>query len=109
MVRYEDLRKKTESKFAEMLAFAGHHPQAERVAAAVRECSFERMRLIESNDKAVGKEGAFSGTKEALEQGYGFVARGRVGDSLESLSSGLDAEFESKFGDSMQRLGYGRE
>lgn len=79
-----------------------------RLSAAVRGASFERMKELETAEKAAGKKTIFEGSAVKARRGETFVRGGRVSQGLAHLGPDMDALLERRFGSFMSSVGYER-
>jgi hypothetical protein len=107
VLRYEDMLRDPQAGLARALRFINVEPEPVRLAEAVAGCSLENMRRWEEQEKAAGElETVFWGLAEAAKQGRFFVNSGVSGGRLEALGADLDAEFDARFGEVLQLMGY---
>lgn len=123
IVRYEDLITDATRPLDAMARLLGESPTPERLAKAVKDASFERMRELEEADRAKPlAEGIFlkptekptpdSGaspttpTRAPASEGKNFVNKGRTGQSLAHIDPALDALFDERFGPALKKHGY---
>jgi len=112
IVRYEDLVSDATRPLDAMMRLLGESPTPERLAKAVKDASFERMRELEEADRAKPlAEGIFLKPSEgpAPRQGAAgknFVNKGRTGQSLAHIDPALDALFDERFGPALRKHGY---
>jgi hypothetical protein len=99
LTRFEDLRSQTQSTLAELVTFMGANAAPDRIEAAVRDNSLERMQEKESEapDRAFAK---------GVRRDVRFVRSGSVGGWREALSPGQQVRIADAFGPVMQQLGY---
>ena len=98
-VRYEDLLADPETAFRAVLRFAGLEPQAARVARAVEQARFDRLRSQEER----------FGFSEKPSTARFFFRAGRSGSWREALSQEQVRTLTEVHGPLMERFGYLRE
>ncbi|UUX49928.1 sulfotransferase domain-containing protein [Nisaea acidiphila] len=96
LVRYEDLRAVPEQAFGRVIQTLGLPFDTNRLARAIRHCSFEELSRQE-------EEGGFSERPPHMER---FFRAGRSGEGAEELSSLQRQRLVSEFGAVMRKLGY---
>ncbi len=96
LVRYEDLHAAPTATFAGILAAAGLPVDEQRLAAALAQSRFERLR---------GQEAA-TGFKERLPGAPNFFRRGQPESWREELNAAQQARILAAHGPVMTRLGY---
>lgn len=110
LIRYEDLKSDTLETLAKVMDFLKlQSPLSSRaMEEAVQWASMENMREMETQEKVNGiaKQGAFTGTLEALQNGLYFVNKGLSHQSLADIGPDLDLEFKKKFAAYMNACGY---
>lgn len=104
---YEHLKQDPETELGNILRFIGHDPDPERVAAAVRAAHFDQLRALEVREKTSGeKDKLFPGVVKRTKAPRFFMNKGKTGQTLESIGSGLDELFDRGLGEAMRRHGY---
>ena len=98
LVRYEELRTKTESSLRQLLTFLGAPIIDDRVTRAVAASQFERVREQEASTR-------FVETSETAKSGT-FFRRGMTLQWLRELSPEQACRLADACGDIMQRVGY---
>lgn len=97
IVRYEDLKADTAVAFAKILAFSDKPVDDARIAAAVENARFERLKDIEQT----------KGFSEFSDYARGnFFRKGKVGGWREELTPDLVRRLVDAHGDVMHRFGY---
>lgn len=97
VVRYEDLRQKTEQALHEILDFLGVSSEPDRVEKAVADNRIDRLRQREERAKAGAK---------GLPEKDRMVHTGRVEGWRELLTESHVSSIEQFWGDVLERLGY---
>jgi Sulfotransferase domain len=98
-VKYEEMKRDRGRVLDDVIKFIGYPCDAEDMALAVKEGSFENMR---KNEETYGAE-PYSGTKG--ERGY-FVRNGKVDGWKKELPAALTGRIEREFAATMRRVGY---
>ncbi len=109
VVRYEDLRKDTETGLAEMLEFLGISADRERVRRAVENNSLRAMRDKEDKAKTSGAtlgKGTLLRKHRVDREDARFVRSGSVGGWREKLSEAQIAVVSKYAGEALLRAGY---
>jgi hypothetical protein len=105
LVRYEDLKTDAAGQLSRIVSFLGLEQDAERIARAAADSTFERMRQLETKEKlTAGSHTIFPGAKPREDWARYFVSEGRLGSTL--ADPYLDQRFNERFGPLMERLGY---
>ena len=104
---YEALKTDTPRELRAMLEFVGEAVDEAKVARAVELSDFGRMRDIERQEKARGRESLFRGGRESLAREAMFMNKGETGQSLAPIDPTLDAVFDAAFAEDMAKFGYG--
>lgn len=108
VLRYEALRRDSAAGLREILGVLGQPVDEARLARAVTEASFDRMRALEVQEKAArAGSSVFAGDRTAMQKGRLFMNAGRSGQRLDTVAPGLDAAFDRAFGAPAARYGYG--
>jgi hypothetical protein len=109
LLRYEDLKRDPASIAGTLSRWLGTGASPERIAQAVADSSFERMRQIEETDIRDRRVGIFY--KPYLESSIGagrrFMRSGSSGAGVGELSPAQRALLQDAFGPLLQALGYG--
>ena len=100
LLRYEDMKLKTQEEATKIANFLGFDSSPERIARAVDLSSFERMRKLESEESSQWKE-----TKKTR-QDKPFVRKGVAGGWKSTLPERSVTQIESAWGNIMRMLGY---
>jgi hypothetical protein len=100
LLRYEDMKARTQEEATKIANFLGFDSSPERIARAVELSSFDRMRKLESEESGQWKE-----TKKTR-QDKPFVRKGVVGGWRSTLTESSVAQIESAWGQIMRMLGY---
>lgn len=107
VVRYEDLKSQPERELSRMLRLLGHEPDPKRVALAVAESEFSRVKKLEEKEKRGGKASTvFAGDAKSLATGHQFMNKGEVGRSLDEIIPGLEEAVAERFANVLERFGY---
>jgi hypothetical protein len=117
IVRYEDLITDATRPLDAMAQLLGEAPTPDRLAKAVRDASFERMRELEEADRAkplgegiflkpAAKPALAMPTSPSTGDGKNFVNKGKSGQSLAHIDPALDALFDQRFGPALNKHGY---
>lgn len=105
VIRYEDMLKRPEKAFEQVLKFLGLEVDQQRLEAAIEGSSFSRMKQMEMKER--NEQGTiFTSDHSSIEKGHRFVNQGASKQSLASLSKEMDALFNQRFGEAMTALGY---
>jgi hypothetical protein len=100
-VKYENLLTETEKVFREILQFSGLPLNQGKFTAAVQKSSFENMQQTEAmNTETIRKDFDFKDT------GYGFIRKGIAGDWKSHFTEEMLSDFNSKYSEIMEALGY---
>ena len=99
LLRYEDLKRDTLSEFIRVIEFLDIPLDRSRAEQAVERSTYQEIRRFEVKERAANRFFDVS-------DGRYFTHRGVSGQSLEGVGQGLDATFEDKFDDFLQRTGY---
>lgn len=108
VVRYEDLRADTPTGLTRIIGFLGEELVESRVERAVAASGFDQMRALEIREKRGRREKHpfFGGSDATLRKGVYFMAKGRVGEKLDRIQPGFDAQLRRRFASIMERFGY---
>jgi hypothetical protein len=107
LIRYEAMKKDPVGPLERVLRLLGEDPDPARVAAAVEASSFERMRDLESRERAAGTPSAvFSINQTSLKRDRRFMREGATRQSLEPLGEDLARAFDERFREALGFLGY---
>lgn len=100
LVRYEDLKADPPAQFRRILQFLEIPIDEDRLAAAISNCSFQRLRNLEIASRATTK------VESLRRPDRFFFHKGQTGQSLAHLGPEIQAQFAARFGPVMTRLGY---
>lgn len=100
LLRYEDMKQRTQEEATRIAEFLGFDSSSERVARAVELSSFDRMRKLESEQSGQWKE------TRKTRQDKPFVRKGVVGGWRSTLPEHCVVQIESAWGEIMRKLGY---
>ncbi|MCW5768517.1 MAG: sulfotransferase domain-containing protein [Phycisphaeraceae bacterium] len=103
---YERLKSDTPGELRAMLDFLGESIDEDRLASTVADCTLERLREFEDEEKSKGAPSLFPGSEAARSAGRRFINSGRTGQSLAHIDPGLDAQFDAAFAAILARRGY---
>jgi len=109
VIRYEDMHKEPEETLGKILNFLGVETDENRVSAAIRNSSFERMKSLEEKERKQQKHGfVFQIHPRVLKRDspLRFMNQGKVGQTLDSIHPELDEMLEEKFSSFLQQYGY---
>jgi hypothetical protein len=107
LLRYEDLKADPAAALARVVRLLGAEPDPDRLAAAVAGSTFERMRDLEGRERDEGRESpVFAIHEQSRATGRTFMREGASGQSLAHLGEGVEAAFETRFGELSRFLGY---
>ena len=117
-IRYEDLHADTAAALRQLLAFVGIDRSDAAIQSAVAAASFESMRAMELQEKTdpsrrdertrlfIGRHLNTSASADTAAKPTLFMNAGRVGQTLDAIEPGLDAEFDNAFRSAQAELGY---
>lgn len=108
LLKYEDLERDPHPIAEKMSRSLGTGASPERVAQAVADSSFERMRQIEEADIRDRRMGIFYKPylETSIRAGRRFMRRGASGEGARELSPAQRARLADVFGSLLQALGY---
>ncbi len=109
VVRYEDLHKEPEETLGKVLSFLGIDPDEDRVSAAIRASTFDRMQSLEEREREQQKHGfvfQIHPDVQKYDSACRFMNQGKVGQTLDSIHPELDEILEERFGSFLQQYGY---
>lgn len=108
-VRYEDLLADTEREVRRILKFLNLELDTDVIRRAIQLSSFENMKKIEEHEIREKKQGFYRNhrTGNGHEKGVRFMNQGKLGKGIEFLTDKYRQPFMDRFGELMQRLGYG--
>ncbi len=104
VVRYEALKANPVEEFVKVLEFLQLNIDSARVKASVDACSFESLKQMEKQDRDAGR--VVLGNEQTQAENKYFFNTGSTGGSLQHISAELDEEFNSRFEDVLETLGY---
>lgn len=96
VVRYEDMKADTGSRFTDVVEYCGMDTNPERIAKAVEFSSFDSVRKQEEE----------KGFRERVRQSSSFFRKGTVGSWREQLTPELIEKLIADHGPAMRQLGY---
>lgn len=97
VIRYEDMRQRTDETLSRMLGFLGVTVDPELIRIAIADNSLAKMRDKEKSSKKLGPD---------VPEGMRFVRKGTVGGWREKLTPAQVALVEQYAGNQLARLGY---
>jgi hypothetical protein len=108
LLKYEDLKRDPNPIAETLCRWLGTGASPERVAQAVADSSFERMREIEEADIRDRRVGIFYKPylETSIQAGRRFMRSGASGEGARALSSAQRARLNDAFGPLLQALGY---
>lgn len=107
VLRYENMLESPQSCFQQVLEFLNIPVDKCKLDHAVHECSFQKLKDLEAQEKGQGQFGVvFPGTRGASESGLRFFHQGKSGQTLDHIGSHIEEQFNEQFGSILQELGY---
>lgn len=100
LIKYEDLKKNTAEKLAEILTFINIDYTDEQINDSIYKSSFESMKKNENNNKSKIKE------FKNFDKNLPFVRKGSINEWETALSKKNQNKIIAKFGSLMSELGY---
>jgi len=108
-VRYEDMHREPEETLGKVLSFLGVEADGNRVSAAIRNSSFERMKSLEEKERKQQKHGFVFQIHPGVQKRDSplrFMNQGKIGQTLDSIHPELDEMLEKRFSSFLQQHGY---
>lgn len=100
LLRYEEMLANPTAQLSRISQFLACSSTDQELARAVENCSFERMRELESST------GSRSRHMRAAREDIGFVRKGKSGGWQQEVPPAVVAELEAAWGPQIMRLGY---
>ncbi len=106
LVQYEDLHSTPEKTFSDILRFLDIKIDPDKLKNAIHHASFDSMKQLETREKSSDKPSLFRGSQQQLNQGIRFVNSGLTGQSLNTITPGLEQSFKDAFSNALTRFNY---
>ncbi len=108
---YENLKANPEAELTQMLDFLEITRTPEEIKSAIAASSFDMMRALEIREKKNDKSNdltkrLFVGSNATTRKGIYFMNQGKSNQSLNTLSPGLDEQFNNAFKNDLIEFGY---
>jgi hypothetical protein len=104
VIKYEDLKADPAGNLRNMSKLFGKDVDEGKISQAVENASFKNMRAMEERER---QQGIFPlMAEDARNSGRRFVNKASIHQSLAHFAPELEAEFDERFGEIMEILGY---
>jgi len=103
-LRYERMKADPEDIFIKVVRFLDLPLDQKKVAVAVEQSSFNRLKAMEENERREGIDSRIFYTGFAAKAR--FMSQGASGQRLSALGDGLDEAFDARFEEVLVTLGY---
>jgi hypothetical protein len=106
VIRFEDLRRNTETNLAKIVDFLGMQASAETIRQAIEDNSLERMRAKEDATRKSGADAGLLRMHRSSREDGRFVRKGAVGGWRAELTRGQLQLIDRQAGSALLRAGY---
>ncbi|HTN93640.1 MAG TPA: sulfotransferase domain-containing protein [Gallionella sp.] len=101
-IKYEDLRMDTANTLKRVISFLGEEPEDSRIQMAVNNCTLEKAKKFEVEEKRQGRKRIYVD----LPNNASFVGEGRIAQSLAGIGEDVESLYQERFGRLVSIFGY---